>query len=306
MTSTSTLRIIRTLSLAFVFATLAACATTQKSSTSSAEQNTPTRPNESAPQTAAKAAAPLSNAGPTEQAVSKPAQSTTDSIATSSGDTNSSASGNTTHDAPASSASENAADVKRALAEEDAELNKLRERQQAAAEQTEKEPTQPPPGADQTATQQAGQSAPPAKAKVVPNAKSDEESMVFPAAVQSAAAAQESAEAVPQTLERSVFFNYNEASVLQKYDAMLLANAARLKAHPNITVEVQGNCDERGSREYNLALGARRAEVVKRALELGGADGRHIRTVSFGKEKPIATGTDEESYSKNRRADIVY
>ncbi len=171
----------------------------------------------------------------------------------------------------------------------------------------EKEPTQQSSGTDQTAVQQAAQSTAPAKAQVAQNAtRSNEEIVVFPAAVQTTASAQESTKAVAQTLEHSVYFNYDDASVLQKYDAMLLANAALLMAHPNIAVEVQGNCDERGSREYNLALGARRAEVVKRALELGGADGKHIHTVSFGKEKPIAAGTDEESYSNNRRADIVY
>jgi peptidoglycan-associated lipoprotein len=94
--------------------------------------------------------------------------------------------------------------------------------------------------------------------------------------------------------------------VPDKYDSMLVAHAAYLKAHPDFKAEVQGNCDERGSREYNLALGARRAESVKRALELAGADGSRISAISYGSEKPVATGKDEESYSQNRRVDIVY
>jgi peptidoglycan-associated lipoprotein len=103
-----------------------------------------------------------------------------------------------------------------------------------------------------------------------------------------------------------VYFGYDQYSVPDEYDEMLLANAAYLKAHPALKTEVQGNCDERGSREYNLALGARRAQAVKRALELAGADGDRIAAISYGAEKPLATGKDEASYSQNRRADIVY
>jgi len=110
---------------------------------------------------------------------------------------------------------------------------------------------------------------------------------------------------VQQPLQRSVYFDYDKSGIKEEYDSMLMAHAAYLKLHPGIAKEIQGNCDERGSREYNLALGARRAEAVKRALELLGADGRKIKTVSFGSEKPVALGKDEESYSQNRRADIV-
>ena len=107
-------------------------------------------------------------------------------------------------------------------------------------------------------------------------------------------------------IEHSVYFEFDQSRVAEKYDSMLVTNAAYIKAHPNLQTEVQGNCDERGSREYNLALGARRAEAVKRALELAGANGSSISAISFGAEKPVTTGKDEESYSKNRRADIVY
>jgi peptidoglycan-associated lipoprotein len=136
-------------------------------------------------------------------------------------------------------------------------------------------------------------------------AKGDDEAAVFPT---NASAADESSTeaAVQAAAARSVYFGYDQATVPEKYDDMLLANAAYLKGHPNLKAEVQGNCDERGSREYNLALGARRAMAVKRALELAGADGGRIAAISYGSEKPVATGKDEESYSQNRRADIVY
>ena len=114
------------------------------------------------------------------------------------------------------------------------------------------------------------------------------------------------ASAAAGALERSVYFAYNQASVADKYDAMLTATATYLKVRPNVETEVHGHCDERGSREYNLALGARRAQAVKRALELAGADGSHISVISYGAEKPVALGKDEESYSQNRRVDIVY
>jgi peptidoglycan-associated lipoprotein len=71
-------------------------------------------------------------------------------------------------------------------------------------------------------------------------------------------------------------------------------------------VRIEGNCDERGSREYNLALGQRRAEAVKKIMTvLGVSDGR-IETISFGEEKPVAMGHDEAAWAKNRRADIKY
>ena len=106
--------------------------------------------------------------------------------------------------------------------------------------------------------------------------------------------------------ENSIYFGYDQASLDQQYESVLFAHAEFLKANPGIKVEIQGNCDERGSREYNIALGQRRALTVKRALELLGVEGYRIDTVSFGAEKPVAYGSDEESWRLNRRADIVY
>jgi peptidoglycan-associated lipoprotein len=106
--------------------------------------------------------------------------------------------------------------------------------------------------------------------------------------------------------ENRIYFAYDQAALDQQYESVLVAHAEYLKANPSIGVEIQGNCDERGSREYNIALGQRRALTVKRALELLGVEAYRIDTVSFGSEKPVAFGHDEESWRLNRRADIVY
>jgi len=106
--------------------------------------------------------------------------------------------------------------------------------------------------------------------------------------------------------EYSIHFGYNQTTLEREFESIVVMHAEFLKANPDLNVEIQGNCDERGSREYNIALGGRRAYTVKRALELLGVDGQRIRTVSFGAEKPIAYGQDEESWRQNRRADIVY
>jgi len=193
--------------------------------------------------------------------------------------------------------------IKQKLAGQDVEISRTRQEQQAQAIQMETPAAQEKAAADQAGSKPAGN---PAAAP-----RKEEDAPVFPenkSTVQSSAANPPSAPppSVAQPLEHSVYFSYDDATVLDKYDAMLLDNAAYLRSHPGLDVEVQGNCDERGSREYNLALGARRAETVKRALELAGADGSRIHAISFGKEKPVATGHDEGSWSKNRRADIVY
>jgi peptidoglycan-associated lipoprotein len=107
-------------------------------------------------------------------------------------------------------------------------------------------------------------------------------------------------------VEYSIYFDYNQASLELEFETTLTKHAEYLKANPELRVEVQGNCDERGSREFNIALGSRRALTVKRALELLGIDGHRIEIVSFGSEKPVAFGHDEESWRLNRRADIVY
>jgi peptidoglycan-associated lipoprotein len=106
--------------------------------------------------------------------------------------------------------------------------------------------------------------------------------------------------------KRSVYFDYDNYTVKPQFTATLEAHAAYLKAHPELKVHLEGNADERGGREYNLALGQKRSEAVKRALTTLGAGAGQQEAVSFGKEKPKAMGHDEASHAENRRVDIVY
>lgn len=106
--------------------------------------------------------------------------------------------------------------------------------------------------------------------------------------------------------QRSIYYDFDRYDIKDEYIPLVEAHAKFLMQHPELNVVVQGNCDDRGSREYNLALGQRRAESVKRAMVLLGVNDRQVEAVSFGAEKPVATGTDEESWAKNRRSDIVY
>lgn len=106
--------------------------------------------------------------------------------------------------------------------------------------------------------------------------------------------------------KRSVFFDYDSNAVKDEYRNLVQAHSRYMGDKRDSKIRIEGNCDERGSREYNLALGQRRAESVKKMMTvLGVTDGR-IETVSFGEEKPMAPGHDEAAWSQNRRADIKY
>ncbi len=106
--------------------------------------------------------------------------------------------------------------------------------------------------------------------------------------------------------ERSVYFDFNEYTVQTKYQKTLSAHASFLKANPKQKIIVQGNTDERGTAEYNLALGQRRSDAVRKSLNLMGVSDDQMEAVSFGKEKPKAEGDNEAAWAENRRADIVY
>jgi peptidoglycan-associated lipoprotein len=106
--------------------------------------------------------------------------------------------------------------------------------------------------------------------------------------------------------DRSVFFDFDKSMIKTAYDSVVEDNARFLASHPSLRVVVQGNTDERGSAEYNLALGQARADSVAKEMELVGVRAIQVSTVSFGAEKPKATGHDESAWSENRRADIVY
>lgn len=106
--------------------------------------------------------------------------------------------------------------------------------------------------------------------------------------------------------KRSVYFDYDSYSVKDEYRAVVENHAKYLIAHKDRKVIIQGNTDDRGGAEYNLALGQKRAEAVRKALVLLGVSDAQVEAVSFGKEKPKALGQDEASYAENRRADIAY
>lgn len=106
--------------------------------------------------------------------------------------------------------------------------------------------------------------------------------------------------------KRSVYFDFDSNIVKDEYHPVVETHGKFLAKKTGVKVTVQGNTDERGSREYNLALGQRRAEAVKQALSAFGVPGEQVEAVSFGSEKPVAEGHDEKAWEKNRRADIVY
>jgi peptidoglycan-associated lipoprotein len=106
--------------------------------------------------------------------------------------------------------------------------------------------------------------------------------------------------------KRSIYFDFDSYSVKDDYQSLLGQHAQYLKTHPQRHLLIQGNTDERGTSEYNLALGQKRAEAVRRSLSLMGVSDSQMEAVSLGKEKPMATGHDEASWAQNRRADLVY
>ncbi len=106
--------------------------------------------------------------------------------------------------------------------------------------------------------------------------------------------------------KRSVYYDFDMYNVREEFQPMVEAHGKFLLENVELRVRIEGNCDERGSREYNLALGQRRADAVKRALTLLGVPANRIETVSFGAEKPHSLGSNEEAWAENRRSDIVY
>jgi peptidoglycan-associated lipoprotein len=106
--------------------------------------------------------------------------------------------------------------------------------------------------------------------------------------------------------KRSVYFDLDSYDVKPEYRSLVEAHAAFLRKNPGRKVVVEGNTDERGSREYNLSLGQKRAEAVKKMLVLLGVPESQLEAVSFGEEKPKAQGKDDASFAENRRGDLSY
>jgi peptidoglycan-associated lipoprotein len=106
--------------------------------------------------------------------------------------------------------------------------------------------------------------------------------------------------------KRSVYFDYDKFDVKDEYRKLVEAHAKFLKDNPSAKMLIQGNADDRGSREYNVGLGQRRSDSVKKLLTLLGAREDQIESVSLGEEKPVCTSASEDCWAKNRRGDMLY
>jgi peptidoglycan-associated lipoprotein len=105
---------------------------------------------------------------------------------------------------------------------------------------------------------------------------------------------------------RIIYFDFDKSDIRPEFASVVAGNAQFLAAHPNARLKLEGNTDERGTREYNIGLGERRAQAVRRALMLQGASENQLTTVSFGAERPAVEGDDEAAWAKNRRVELVY
>ncbi len=103
-----------------------------------------------------------------------------------------------------------------------------------------------------------------------------------------------------------IYFDFDKSEIKPEYAPIVTASGQTLTERPGIKVKLEGNTDQRGTREYNIGLGERRAQAVRRALLLQGVAETQITTVSFGAERPAAEGDDESAWSKNRRVELVY
>ena len=106
--------------------------------------------------------------------------------------------------------------------------------------------------------------------------------------------------------QRIVFFDFDRADIRADSQAIVTAHAGFLAKNPTVKVRLEGHADERGSREYNIGLGERRAQAMRRALLLQGVAEAQLNTVSYGEERPASAGSDEQAYAQNRRVEIVY
>jgi len=116
----------------------------------------------------------------------------------------------------------------------------------------------------------------------------------------------ENTSAGPANVEKVVYFDYDSFTVKPEFQATIEAHAQFLKSNGRAKLSLEGHTDERGGREYNLALGQKRADAVRQSLTLLGVNAGQIETVSFGEEKPAVQGGDESAYAKNRRAEFFY
>jgi peptidoglycan-associated lipoprotein len=103
-----------------------------------------------------------------------------------------------------------------------------------------------------------------------------------------------------------IYFDFDKSEIKPEFADVVLAHARNLTSHPGMKLKLEGNTDERGTREYNIGLGERRAQAVRRAMMLQGVAESQLTTVSFGAERPAVEGDDEAAWAKNRRVELVY
>lgn len=163
--------------------------------------------------------------------------------------------------------------------------------------------TQPPPPAVASSPAPAPVTAPPPPPAPPPSVAA------APAPSASVPATQLPAHLDPKSdisTKRSIYFDYDDYSIKSQYAPVTLLHGKYLAADPTLAIRIEGNADERGGAEYNLALGQKRAEAVRRALQLQGVRDTQMEAISWGKQKPRATGHDEAAWAENRRVDLVY
>jgi peptidoglycan-associated lipoprotein len=110
----------------------------------------------------------------------------------------------------------------------------------------------------------------------------------------------------PAGVANIIYFDFDRSDIRPEYASLISAHAKFLAAAGGVKIRLEGHTDERGSREYNIALAERRAQAVRRALMLQGAQDTQLTTVSYGEERPAVAGSDEAAYEKNRRVELVY
>ena len=157
--------------------------------------------------------------------------------------------------------------------------------------------TPPAPSAAQSATTAAPATAPAQGLNSAPGSSSSVATVTVPAYLDPQS---------PVSRERSVYFDFDEFAIKSRYAGLIRLQGNYLVSKPALAIKIEGNSDERGSPEYNLALGQRRAEAVFKALEIYGVRAGQMEAVSWGDERPRAIGHDETAWAENRRADLVY
>lgn len=114
------------------------------------------------------------------------------------------------------------------------------------------------------------------------------------------------ADATGPLARKIIYFDFDKSEIKPEFADIVAAHARNLTGHPGLKIKLEGNTDERGTREYNIGLGERRAQAVRRALMIQGVAASQLATVSFGSERPAAEGDDEAAWAKNRRVELVY